>query len=323
MTLALAWGAIALIAGWLAYRWRQRMLRLCVLAVCGGIALVGAVMVTGVYSPDVFYRATKIFAATVLLSIVAVLLTRRSLPQVVSKHDRKSVAVVFGAMAAMYLAVAGLLASAATEEWGLAHLPQVRSRGEFITVRDSPGSPAGILLEARISSAMPELGPPNHDGAVASYRCPAIGWIRMPAFDQRLPARYLLDFPGGPPVVAGGIVSGDQAWAWPGGGSGECMLFRGDPAVVWGHLQAGMGTGGPTSYTGLADVRKIAAGDIQTFLGEYVPVAERTCRVVGALAVLNGLLAAAMAGIGLMAFRRLARTGTDAPPAITWRSGPR
>lgn len=323
MTLALAWGAIALIAGGLAYRWRQRMLRLCVLVVCVGIALIGAAAVTGAYSPDVFFRAVKIFAVTVLLSTVAVLLIRRSLPQIVSKHDRNSVVVVFGAMAAMYLAVAGFLASTATEEWGLADLPQVRSREEFIAWRDSPGNPGAILLEARISGAMRELGPPDPDGAVASFRCSAIGPIRLPAFDQRLPERYLLDFPGGPPVVAGGIGSGDQAWAWPGDGSGHCVLVRGDPVVAWGNLQAGMGTGGSTSSTGLADVRAIAAGDIRTFLREYAPVAEHTCRVVGALAVLNVVLAAAMVGIGLMAYRRLARTGTDAPPAINWRSGSR
>lgn len=323
MTLALAWGVIALIAGGLAYRWRQRVLRLCALVVCGGIALVLAVVVTGAYSPDVFLQATKIFAATVLLSIVAVSLTRRSLPQVVSKHDRKSVAVVFGAMAVMYLAVAGFLASAATEEWGLARLPQVRSRDEFIAWRDSPGPSGAILLKARVSDAMPDLGPPSHSGVVASYRCAGIGPIRLPASDQQLPARYLLDFPGGPPVVTGGIGSGDQAWAWPGDGSGRCVLVRGAPAVAWGHLRAGMGNGGPTSYTGLTDVHTIAAGDINTFLSEYVPVAERTYRVVGALAVLNVVLAAAMVGIGLTAFRRLARTGTDAPPTIRWQSGSR
>jgi len=84
-----------------------------------------------------------------------------------------------------------------------------------------------------------------------------------------------------------------------------------------------MGAGGPTSYTGLANVQKIAVGDIGSFLDEYVPVAERTGRAVLALAALNGSLGAAMAGIGLMAYLRLARTGTDAPPKITWRTEPR
>ena len=84
-----------------------------------------------------------------------------------------------------------------------------------------------------------------------------------------------------------------------------------------------MGAGGPTSYTGVANVRKIAVGDIRSFIDEYVPVAERTGRAVLALAALNGLLAAVIAGIGLISYRRLARTGTDTPPKITWRSGPR
>jgi hypothetical protein len=201
------------------------------------------------------------------------------------------------------------------------HLPQLRTRAEFIDWRDSPTDPGGVLLEARISDGMPELGSSYRDGVVAAYRCPTIGALRFPMSGQ-LPAQYLLDFPGGPPIVTGPI-SADQAWAWPDDDPGDCVLRRGDPVVVWGDLQAGMGTGGPTSHTGLANIHKIAVGDIGSFLGDYVPVAEHTGRAVLALAVLNGLLAATMAGIGLRAYRRLARVGTDTPPRITWRSGPR
>ncbi len=329
MTLTLAWGAIALIAGALAYRWRHRVLRLCALVVCVAMALVVAVLLTGEYAPDLFFSATKIFIATVVLSILAVLLVGRSLPQLVSKHDRHSVALVFAVIVVMYLVVGAFLAAAADDELMLANLPQVRTRDEFIDLRDSPVSPGGMLLEAGISSATAELeqeglGPPQHRGVVASYWCRAIGPLRLPASGHNLPARYLLDLPGGPPIVAGRIESGNQAWAWPSGDdSGECVLHRGDPVVVWGDLQAGMGAGGPTSYTGVANVRKIAVGDIRSFIDEYVPVAERTGRAVLALAALNGLLAAVIAGIGLISYRRLARTGTDTPPKITWRSGPR
>ncbi len=325
MTLTLTWGAIALIAGLLAYRWRHRALRLCILVVCAAIALALAVVFTGEYAPDVFLSATRIFIATAILSIIAVLLVGRSLPQLVSKHDRHSMALVFATMTVMYLVVGAFMAAAAEDALRVTTLPQVQTRDEFIDRRDSPVDRDGMLLEARISTAMPELEPPENRGIVASYRCPAIGPLRLPASGERLPSRFLLDLPGGPPVVASGIESGNQGWGWPssGGGTGECVLHRGDPVVVWGNLQPGMGAGGTTSSTGLADVRMVAAGDIGSFLDGYVPVAGRTGRAVLALAALNGVLAAAMAGIGLMAYRRLARTGTDAPPKITWRSGPR
>lgn len=325
MTLILAWSVLTLIAGVLWYRWRHRVLPLCILVVCTAVALALAVMFTGEYAPDLFLRAAKIFTATALLSIVAVLLVARSLPQLVSKHDRHLLAVVFAAIVTMYLAIGGFLTIAATEELQVSTLPQVSTRDEFIALRDTPQGQPGLLLEAKIAATMTELGPPQHRGVVASYQCLTIGPLRLPASGQRLPARYLLDFPGGPPVVADGIESGDQTWAWPssGDGSAACVLRWGDPVVVWGDLQPGMGAGGPTSYTGLTDVRMIAVGDLESFLHGYVPVAERTARAVLAWAALNGLLATAMAGIGLVTYRRLARTGTDAAPKITWRSGPR
>ena len=324
MTLALAWAAIALFVGALAYRWRHRTLRLCVLVVGAAIALGLAVMLTGPYAPDLFGRATRIFIATVLLSIVAVLLVGRSLPQLVSKHDRHSLALVFAAIVVMYLAIGAFLAAAASEAMKVRDLIQVQTRDEFIDWRDSPVTPGAMLLAARISSAMPELESAPRD-VVASYRCPAVGSLRLPATGERLPPRYLLDLAGGPPIVADGIESGAQTWAWPSpeDGSGTCALRRGDPVVVWGVQQPGMGAGGATSYTGLTDVQMVAVGDIRSLLHGYIPVAERTGRAVLALAALNGVLAVTMAGVGMTAYRRLARIGTDAPPKITWRSGPR
>ncbi len=321
--LAVAWCAVGLSAGVLAYRWRQRVLRLCILVGCVGIALALAVIFTGEVAPDLFARAARISVATVVLSIIAVLLVVRALPQLVSRHDRHSVAIVFMALAVMYLVVGAFLDAAAHDGMRVQHLPQLRTRAEFIDWRDSPTDPGGVLLEARVSAGTPELGSSYRDGVVASYSCPTIGRLRFPASGQ-LPDQYLLDFPGGPPIVIGPISPG-QAWAWPSpdDNPGDCVLRRGDPVVVWGELQAGMGTGGPTSYTGLANIQKIAVGDIRSFLGEYVPVAEHTGRAMFALAVLNGLLAATMAGVGVRAYRRLARVGTDTPPRITWRSGPR
>lgn len=320
MTLALAWSVIALTAGLLAYRWRRRMWRLCVVVVGTAIGLALAVVFTGQYDPSLFGSAARIFVGTVLLSIVAVLLVGRGLPQLVSKHDRHMAAAVVGVLATMYLAVGGFLAIAASDALTFTDLPQVRTRDEFIEQRDSTAHPGGLLLQARISTTMPDLEYPLV--GVASYRCPAIGALRLPSSGERLPARYLLDLPGGPPIVAEGIESAAQAWAWPSAGDGSCVLRRGDPVVVWGDLRAGMGADGPTSYTGLADVHKVAVGDIRAFLDGYGPVAERTGRAVLALAALNGLLAATMAVIGVMTYRRL-RAGTDAPPRITWRSGPR
>lgn len=325
MTLILAWAAIALATGLLGYRWRRRAMRLCTLVVCTAIALPLAVVLTGEYEPDLFLGATKIFIATAVLSVLAVLLVGFSLPQLVSKHDRHAVALVFAVIVAMYLAVGAFLAAPADDQLRVRTLPEVRTRDEFIEWRDSPANPGEILLEATISAATPEWGPPLEHGVVAGYRCSAIGPLRLPASGERLPSRYLLDLPGGPPVVASGIASGDRAWSWPRSpdNSGECVLHQGDRVVVWGALTPGMGGGGPTSYTGLTAVREIAVGDIRSFLDEYVPVAERTGRAVLALAALNGLLAVTMAGIGLMAYRRLARTGDESPAKITWHSGPR
>lgn len=325
MNLILAWTAIALIAGGLSYRWRHRVLRLCALVVGTAIALALAMLLTGDYAPELFWKAARIFTATVLLSILAVLLVGRSLPQLVSKHDRHTLALVFAAIVTMYLAIGGFLAVAATEELQLSKLPRVQTRDEFIEWRDSPVDPGGMLLQARISGVMPELEGSLHRGVVASYRCPTLGPLRLPTSAERLPARYLLDLAGGPPIVADGIESSDLAWAWPSpaDSTGECVLHRGDPVVVWGIQQPGMGAGGPTSYTGMTDVRKIAAGDIRSFLDGYLPVAQRTGRAVLALALLNVLLAAAMAAIGVRSYRHLARAGTDAPAKITWRSGPR
>ena len=254
---------------------------------------------TAAIDPGLFVTAAKILIATVLLSIISALLARRGLPQLVSRRDRGSVAVVCGVIAAMYVGIAGFLAAAADDRLQLAEAPQVRTRAEFIERRDAGPTPGGLLLQASIS----ERSQARPDGVVADSR--------------RLPDRYLLDLPGGPPVIATGITSDRQAWA------GERVLRRGDPVVVWGSLQKGMGTGGPTSATGLSEVRMIAAGDITSFLTGYLPAVERTGRAVLGLAVLNLLLAAAMAAIGAATLRRLTRDGTDAPPRITWRSGPR
>ncbi|MGD9618375.1 MAG: hypothetical protein AB7G47_11460 [Mycolicibacterium sp.] len=319
MTLALAWGAIAIIAAVLVYRWRQRTWRLCVLVVGTSIALAVAVVLTGPYEPVLLGRAAKIVVATVVLTIVVILLVRRGLPQLASKHDRYSVAVVFGAISTMYLAVAGFLA-ATSDASIVADLPQVRTRDEFIELRDSP-NPGALLLEARISRTMSDLEYPLV--GVASYRCPAIGALRLPAAGEHLPARFLLDLPGGPPIVASGIESAAQAWDWPSSGDGSCVLRRGDSVVIRGDLRLGMGAGGPTSDTGLANVQTIAAGDIRSFLHGYVPAAERTGRAVLALAALNCGLAVTAACVGAVTYRRLAHTGTDSPPKITWRSGSR
>ncbi|GAB3230429.1 hypothetical protein [Mycolicibacterium hippocampi] len=317
MTLAAAWCAVGLGAAVLAHRWRHRALRLCVLVVGVAAALALTVAVTGEVAPDLFATAAKISVATVVLSIVAVLLLVRTLPQLVSRNDRHSVVVVFAAVAAMYLAVGAFLAAAAHDGSQVQDLPQLRTRDEFIDRRDSPGPPGAVLLEARISAATAE----SASGVAASYRCPTIGWLRLPATRDQLPSRYLLELPGGPPIVAGPIAP-DQAWAWP-SVDGECVLRRGDPVVVWGELQGGMGAGGPTSYTGLANVQMIAVGDIRSFLHDFGPVAERTGRAVTAAAALNAVLAAVMVGVGVRAFRRLSRFGTDTPPRITWRSASR
>lgn len=260
---------------------------------------------TAAIAPELSASAAKILIATVLLSIVAALLTRRGLPRLVSRRDRGGVVLVCGVIAAMYLAIAGFLAVAATDHLQVADLPHVRTRAEFLDRRDAGATPGGLLLQARISDRSPAAA----DGVVAT--------------DRRLPERFLLDLPGGPPVIAEGITADRQAWGWPRDGSGERVLRRGDPVVVWGSLRKGMGTGGPTSATGLTEVRMVATGDITSFLAGYRPDVEGTGRAVFVLAVLNLLLAATMTAVAAATILRLTRNGTDAPPRITWRSGPR
>ncbi len=319
MTAALAWVAVAGAGVALAYRWRRRVLLLCLLVVAAVPAFGLAVVTTGGVAPDLLMRAATIAVATVILSVVTVLLVTCSLPRLRSRRDRHGVAVACSTVAAMYAAVALFLAVAATDEMQVAELPVLRDRDAFIAWRDAPQAAGGVLLEGRISQHSPELTPQSD--LVATHSCLDTGTQRIPLPGHRLPDRYLVAFPGGPPLVVDGIGSGTQAWRWP-PSTGECVLRRGDRIVVWGELQGGMG-GGTTSHTGLSNVHVIAVGDAATFLNQYVPAAEHTARAVLALAALNVALAVAVTVCGVRAYRRLAHTGTDDPPQITWRTGPR
>ncbi|MDY6998411.1 MAG: hypothetical protein SW019_17560 [Actinomycetota bacterium] len=317
MNLALAWAAVAGVVVVLAYRWRRRVALLCLLVAVTGPALVVAVVASGPVVPELLVRASMILVVTVVLTVLAVLLTTVGLARLVSRHDRHGAAVACGMLAAMYGAVALFLAVAAAEVAGADALPVLRDRDAFVAWRDAPQG--AVLLDGVISGLSPELDPPGE--VVAAHACLTVDGRRLPVPGHRLPERYLVDFPGGPPVVVEGIDSGTQAWNWP-AATGECVLRRGDRVVVWGQLQAGMG-GGTTSYTGLADVRLIAAGAPGAFLDSYLPAARHTGRAVLALAALNSALAIAVVALGLRTYRRLVRTGTDAPAKITWRSGPR
>lgn len=315
--LAAAWGAIALIAAGVAYRWRRRGLALALLIVVTAAASVLAVVVTGRTAPSLIVSAAKILVGTVLLSIVAALLVRRALPSLVSRHDRTGGALICGVLACGYLAIAVFLTMSADDQLQVGELPQVRTRGEFISRRDAPVQPGGVLMQATLS----DRNPASADGVVASLSCPAVGSFRLPAYARELPHRYLLDFPGGPPVVAAGIDSSLHTWGWPADGAGACVLRHGAPVVVWGVLGKTMGGGEATSQTGLVETRMIAAGDITAFLNDYVPAAHRTATAVFGWAALNAVLAGVMVVVGARTYLRLTRTGTDTPPRITWRSG--
>lgn len=314
--LAATWGAIALIAAGLAYRWRHRGLSLSVLIVLTTVASVLAVVVTGRTAPGLVVSAAKILVGTALLSIIAALLVRNALPGLVSRRDRIPAVLVCGFLAVGYLTNAALLTMAADDQLQVGGLPQVRTRAQFISQRDAPVLPGGVLMQAAVSDHNPE----SADGVVASLSCPTVGSIRLPASTHRLPDRYLLDFPDGPPVVVAGIDSARQTWGWPSDDAGLCVLRHAAPVVVWGILSRNMGTSEATSRTGLADTRMIAAGDITSFLNGYVPVAHRTARAVLGWAALNVVLAGVMVAAGAKTYVRLTRSGTDAPPRITWRS---
>lgn len=323
MTLALAWAATAGAAAVLAYRWRRRVLPLCLLVLATAATLGATVVLTGDVAPDLFMRAARIAVATVILSGLTVLLVVHGLPQLVSRRDRRGALVVSAMLAGMYTAVAVFLAVVADTGMRVDRVPVLHDRDDFIASRDAPHDPAGVLLPGTISEHTAALEPP-HD-VVASHPCLRIGSQEFPLPGGRLPERYLVDFPGGLPIVVDGITSGTRAWDWPSRGAegaGTCVLRRGDSVVVWGQLVQGLG-GGATSYTGLADVRVIAGGDVSAFLDHYAPAAERTARAVLGLAFLNGALAVTVAILGVRTYRRLTRTGTDAPPRITWHTGGR
>lgn len=321
MTPALSWAAMAVVAAVLAFRWRRKVLIPCLLVLASAPVLILTVALTGEVASDLLVRGAKILVATVILSVLTVLLVGRGLPQLVSRRDRCGAAVACGALSAMYAAVAVLLAVVADEGMRAAGLPVLSDRADFIAWRDGLHAGEGVLLVGTVSERT--FGPDSRQDVVASHSCLAVGSRLFTMPGSRLPHRYLIDFPGGPPVVVDGIDSGTQAWNWPSGpGNGTCVLRRGDRVVVWGALSGGMG-GGATSYTGLADVRLVAAGDVTTVLDGYVPAAERTGRAVLAWAVLNGGLSVTIAVIGGLCYRRLARSGTDAPPRIAWHTGPR
>lgn len=313
--LAMAWVAISLTGAALAYRWRHRDRRLCLLIIVIAAALVLAIPVTGTVAPNLMTTAAKLLTGTVILSIIAVFLVRRALPGLVSRHDRTGAALTCGGLGFGYLVLAVMLTMAADDQLQVDHLPQLRTRSEFINQRDAPSRPAGVLVQATVSDRNPE----SVDGAVASVSCPAIGSIKLPGPGRQLPERYLLEFPSGPPLVTGGIDSSAQTWGWPSNKSGACVLHRGAPVVIWGVLSRNMGIGQATSQTGLADIRVIAVGDITSFLSGYVPAAVHTGKAVLGLAALNAGLAAVMIAVGGTAYIRLTRFGTDAAPRITWR----
>lgn len=314
MSLVLATSVVGA-AAVLAWRWRRRTIPLCVLTVATVPALFLVVVITGEVAPDLALRAATITAATVVLSVLTALLWTKGLPQLVSRSDRSGVAVVCAALSAMYVAVAVFLLVAADDTASVADAEVLVDRDQFVASRDAPARQAGVLLQGTLRG-------PTGSPVVATHGCVTVGTHRLLLPGGRFPDRYLVDFPGGPPVVVAGISSGSQAWGWPAGGTGNCVLRTGDRVVVWGHLRGGMG-GGATSYTGLADVRIVAAGDADTFLDRFRPAAERTGRMVVVLAGVNGALAVAVAVAGVHTCRRLTRTGNDDPPRITWRSGPR
>lgn len=313
--LSVALGAIAIVTGVLAHRWRHRLLRMCGLIAIACVAPLIALVVTGGFVPQLVADTAKLLAGTALLTIICMLLALRALPRLTSRRDRGGVAVICSALAGSYAAIGLFMAVAADEQTGVSTLPGLRTRDEFIAQRDAPSRPGGVLMEARLSERNLE----SADGVVASFACPTIGHVRIPATTQQMPERYLLEFPGGPPVVAAGIESGRRTWGWPTDGRGDCVLRRGSPVVVWGDIRKRIGGEASTSQTGLAHVQLIAVGDIASFLRDFVPAAMRTGRLTTTLAVLNVSFGVVMIAVGAATRRRLSRTGTDDPPAITWR----
>ncbi|WP_431239724.1 hypothetical protein ACQ86B_09030 [Mycolicibacterium aichiense] len=80
MNLVAAWLAIIVATAALAHRWRDKALRLCMVAIGSSVGLAVTFLLTGPSVPAIFERAAKAFGGTVIAAILSVVVVVAVLP---------------------------------------------------------------------------------------------------------------------------------------------------------------------------------------------------------------------------------------------------
>ncbi|KAA1431362.1 hypothetical protein F0402_09085 [Mycolicibacter arupensis] len=328
MNVAAAWSAIALLATVLAFRWRRSAPRLCGVVLAVGTAFAVTFLLGGPSAPYIFERAAAVFAGTIIVSILAVLVVTQVLPRLRAGGDRWPAAALCAMLAVSYGAVALMMWRIADDGLQFRTLPEARSGNQILAWRNSPPRHRiyGVLVEARLGelpAAEASSGVPSAEQRtlLSSYQCTRVGPFRPTDVTAWFPSRLSVTFSDGSTAPTSWISSVRQAWKWPSSGRRltECGLRVGDPVVIWGDPGAVRAQGSDRQQPAVNAVQMVAYGDIATFRDQFGPAAERTGRATLILAGLNGVLAIAMGAIGLRTYWRLTRAGTDVPPRISWR----
>ncbi|MCB0933059.1 MAG: hypothetical protein KDB71_14340 [Mycobacterium sp.] len=324
MSLAASWCVVLGAAAALAYRWRTRMLRLCAIVVGTAVVLGATFLVTGNSVAAIFEPAAKTFAGTVIVTILSVAVVVGVLPRLRSRADRWVPALLCAVLSIAYASVGMMLWRVADDGLQLATVPELRTGTGILRWRDiAPRHRIyGVLVEGRLGELPAASHQPAEAALLASYQCDRTGPFAISQVTPWLPTAFTLTLEDGSQAWAQGINSVRQAWNWPPSHYrlDECGLRTGDPVVFWGHPGATRPTGSDVRSPAIDATMVIAYGDIATFRAGFVPAAERTGRATLALAVINGLLGAAIATIGVRKFTLLRRDGTDQPPGFRWSS---
>lgn len=328
VNLVAAWAAIALLSTAVAVRWRRSTLRLCGVVLGVGTALAVTFLLSGPSATYIFERAAAAFAGTIIVSILAVLVVTQVLPRLRAGGDRWPAVALCAMLAVPYGAVALMMWRIADDGLQFSALPEVRSGKQILAWRNS--SPRhriyGVLVEARLgdlAATEAASGAPNTEQRtlLSSYQCTTVGPFRTADLPAWFPSRLPITLADETTAPTSWISSVRQAWKWPSSGRRltECGLRIGDPVVIWGDPGAVRALGSDRQQPAVNAVQMVAYGDIAMFRDQFGPAAERTGRATLTLAGLNGVLAVAMAAIGVRSYRRLTRAGTDEPPRISWR----
>ena len=321
MTLVAAWLAIAVVAATLGYRWRDKAVRLCAVAIGTAVALAVTFLATGPSVTAIFERSAKTFAGTVIVVMVSVTIVVGALPRLRRRADRWPAALLCGALALAFSTTGMMLWRIADDGLQFATIPEIRSGAGILDWRNSAPRHRiyGVLVEGHLGEPVP--GREQDVGSLlASYQCENVGTTVQSRIQPWLPSSFTVHLADDSQAWAQGIGSVRQAWDWPASGFRieECGLRAGDPVVFWGHPGATHATGSDKQEPAINETAVIAYGDIAAFRASFGPGAERTGRATLALAGLNGLLALAIATVGVRAFRSLRRNGDDGPPRLIW-----